>query len=532
MTRFCCLAALALAGASEAAAPPGRGRDWYGDPLPAGALARCGTARFRPGDRCTFVLSPDGKRLATAEHDKVRLWDARTGRQVREIDLGRTFQTFTLRFTADGLHLVLHADDRQDEHLLAVIEVDRGRLVPIEPGKKNSYDDPSIGGKRLAALQGKRFEAWTAVVWDLPTVKELFRVEGATAVACSPDGKSAATGHKDGSVKLWRLPAGKAITTLAGHKNAVNQLAFSPDGKALASADWPTVRDGGTPDETQTVRLWDVVAHEQRHVWGLAGHPDLTFSPDSRHLAITAADVLTVRHVKSGKARARLGSGEVGLLRATAFSPDGRLLAWSAGDVVRLFDLDLGRTRARWTGDAGLLFFSADGRELWGSPVGPWEVPSGRPLRRVEAHEAEVRQIGFTANGRQVVSLDASGELRLWSRLNGAPLPLPEASEVVCWRAAADGRSLAAVGADGAARVWELPSRRLASFEVASRASVRRGEQRRRVGEDALGIAFDPAGAGGGRGGWGGVCVGPDVGAVRLEARRGGAALGAAGLLA
>jgi WD40 repeat protein len=79
------------------------------------------------------------------------------------------------------------------------------------------------------------------------------------SIAFSPDGKYLASSSKDKTVKLWSLESKKEITTLQGHSSEVNSIAFSPDGKYLAS---------GSADNT--VKLWSV--EPQKEVTTLQGH--------------------------------------------------------------------------------------------------------------------------------------------------------------------------------------------------------------------------------------------------------------------
>ena len=86
-------------------------------------------------------------------------------------------------------------------------------------------------------------------LWDIRTSKELATLKGHSdaveSVAFAPDGKTLATGSWDKTVKLWDVTAGKELATLQGHTDKVRSVAFAPDGKTLA-----------TGSDDQTVKLW------------------------------------------------------------------------------------------------------------------------------------------------------------------------------------------------------------------------------------------------------------------------------------
>src|SRR6266540_987937 len=100
-------------------------------------------------------------------------------------------------------------------------------------------------------------------------------------VAFSPDGKQLATAGFDNDVKLWSFPAGKEIRTLTGHTKPVYSVAFSSDGKTLASS-----------SDDKTIRLWNVADGKlQRELKSHGGIVDaVVFSPDGKTLASASAD--------------------------------------------------------------------------------------------------------------------------------------------------------------------------------------------------------------------------------------------------
>ncbi len=254
----------------------------------------------------------------------------------------------------------------------------------------------SPDGKMLAATAGNGFRLWDVATGEMKvearagTTPEM-HVSAVYWLAYSPDGKTIATASQDKTIKLWDGQTGKYRATLKGHKEKVNCVAFSPDGTTLASA-----------SHDATLVLWDVATAGSKAVLDMPKEGSgkvpqeamwVTYSPDGKTLAI----------VEGGYGNLRLWDATTGNLKKTmpqeadrvapgvkvhmlrpVFSPDGKTLAAGASDKVgRLWDVATGKVRAVLQHDYPVLaaVFSPDGRtvatageedsvKLWDSATG------------------------------------------------------------------------------------------------------------------------------------------------------------------
>ncbi|WP_437308548.1 pentapeptide repeat-containing protein [Sorangium sp. So ce388] len=287
------------------------------------------------------------------------------------------------------------------------------------------------------------------------------------AVAWGSSGALLATGHHDGSVRLWDAVSGQAIRGMVGHLGPVNSVALSADGRTLAS---------GSDD--RTVRLWEVESGRARCILDVHGGrvTAVSFSGDGRTLA-SGSDDKTARlwEVESGRAL-RVFEGHGNGVISVMFSPDGRTLASGSYDkTVRLWEVESGRALRVFEGhdseghDGAVMsvVFSPDGRALasgsYDKTVRLWEVESGRALRVFKGHFATVMSVAFSPDGRMLASGSEDTTVRLWEAESGRALNVFDeySAEVTSVVFSVDGQTLLSGSGDGTVRLWEVESGRV-----------------------------------------------------------------------
>jgi WD40 repeat protein len=241
---------------------------------------------------------------------------------------------------------------------------------------------------------------------------------GILSVAFSPDGKILATGDSNGEICLRQVSDGKQLFTRREHANWIVSLAFHPDGRTLASSSTDC-----------TIKLWDTATGQclqtlQEHeneVWSVA------FSPDGNTLA-SGSDDCTIKLwlTETGECLETLGRNTNHVL-AVAFSPDGKTLASGGADNnIGLWDLN---TRQRFKIFSGhshpirAIAFSPDGEFLASSSedytVRLWEVSTGQCLKTFQGHTNQVFAVAFHSQGNLLVSGSHDRTVKLWNVSTG-----------------------------------------------------------------------------------------------------------------
>jgi WD40 repeat protein len=193
-----------------------------------------------------------------------------------------------------------------------------------------------------------------------------------TQIAWSPDGRLLASCSADRTIRLWDTQTALLLHTLSGHSDEVNSVAWSADGRLLASA-----------SNDQTIRLWDAQSTHLLHT--LSGHSDevnsVAWSPGGRLLA-SASNDQTIRLWDTQSTHLlHILSGNSPSVYSVTWSPDGHLLASASIDnTIRL-----------------------------------WDAATGRQIRTLEGHTAPIVSISFSAENRLLASKSVDATVRLWN---------------------------------------------------------------------------------------------------------------------
>jgi WD40 repeat protein len=413
------------------------------------------------------AFSPDGQRLATGSDDGMtKLWDVRTGQELLTLK-GHTASLWSVCFSSDGQRLATASGDatvkiwdmRVGQEALTLQGFPRGVSdVAFSPDGQRLA---SAGGTRYASVGGNDLRTAEVMtkVWDASTGQELLALTGKTgaviSVAFSPDGRRLATGSEDGTTKLWDAHSGQELVTIQGHTDRVRTVAFRPDGRRLATASW----DG-------TTKLWDP---ETGQILLSINEPAnrVAFSPDGQRL-VTAdrgqKRTATVWDAHSGQKLLMLELAGEPL--GVAFSPDGHRLATTSGDgIARIWDAASGRQIFNLTGHSGGVdgvAFSPDGHHLatssWDGTVKIWDALSGQELLTLTGHAGPVYCVVFSRDGWRLATGSNDRTVRVWdARPIQEPLALKgHTVPVYCVAFSPDGRQLATSGADRTVRVLDV----------------------------------------------------------------------------
>jgi serine/threonine protein kinase/WD40 repeat protein len=397
-----------------------------------------------PSKLVNLKLSADGRLLAGVGQDKhARIWDLASGHELydflmmdptaSDIDLSLDGKQFLASRGSKGTLLVLYQAGQKEPKVL------NDRENTLSGGFNMLQGVFSPDGKLGAVADAGSF----INLFDTITGKGFGDLKSRSRPArlvFSPDSKQIAVGEMSGLITLWRFPGrildpstvaaveGGSLQTdagppikrhLKGHMDAIEALAFTPDGQKLVSIS----RDN-------TARCWELDDREESRVLyrGRGQIDALSYSPDGRYIVeASMEDGIRVHDLKSTSSPRTLATHGS---RKAVFSPDGRTIAAAPAHRVTLWDAKnwaiLGTVGEAEPAEVGALAYSRDGHWLLvgvgdpntfstdtGGKVVIIDVPTRKEFRTIDV-PTQVSAVTFSADGKLAAAAGHDGTVWLW----------------------------------------------------------------------------------------------------------------------
>ncbi len=423
--------------------------DLYDEPLPADALARLGTTRFRLGNMIyAMALSPDGRTAVTVGgNSQTQFWDVESGKIIRQIEWKQGGGGRVVACSPDG-KLVAYVHDRGVLRLLNAADgkqlVEQWLGMTFTTSLAFSPDSTVLATGGFQATYGRSEDTKSNSLialwkWDGAALKPLWearpdheaplegpRTHGISSLAFSPNGKRLATGsHKHDLIRIWDVSNGKELRHFHASGDQVGALAFAPAAGGLASG----TNDGG-------LTLWDPDSGTKKWQTKQPGEVrSLAFTPDGKTLAAGGGaeygskqgnnPFLVLLDAESGKNERGLAISH-NSVASVAFSKDGLVMAAGLGGNLQFWQGSTGKERAAphghatWISDVAItsngrtaVTAGGDGKLI------VWDLASGREERRLEAHLGEVRAIGLVPGDKLLASAGTDQMVRIWDLATG-----------------------------------------------------------------------------------------------------------------
>jgi RNA polymerase sigma factor (sigma-70 family) len=373
------------------------------------------------GGLSTFLYAPDGKTMFGLSGDSLEVLDASSGKLLHTFDAPpRSMAGLTI--SSDGKTI---ATFWGGGHTFDLWDTASRKLLHPAPGHRTYITSLvySADGRQVFSAAG--ISDFPLQIWDARTGQRRDELgknpNGVQRIVLSPDGKLlAACGYNDHTIRLWDPASRKEVRVFKGHKFPIDSVAWSADGKTLASV-----------SGEKSLRVWDAATGKQR--WMTTIQLDwagvVALSPDGKIVAVGgfADGLIRLWSVETDKELQSIKTPQQ-YVYTLDFSPDGSSLASAgASGTIQLWEPTTGKlldqldTKTKWTSE---VVFTHGGRALVSGhqdgSVRLWEVATRNVRACFEGHRGAVRAVAISRDGRSIASGSEDTTILVWDATVGA----------------------------------------------------------------------------------------------------------------
>ena len=381
--------------------------------------------------------SPEGNLIASSAADGwLKIWNPKNGQLIWQVE-ERSFLFDHGLKSFDG-NLVV---SRSAKESYEVREVPSGNLIWTI--KTHASPERVVSPDKSQIAERGRYGDAVVRLFDARTNQLIRRLEGHPgiiyALAFSPNGKIVASGSGDNTITFWEPKSGALVKSLFGHKRKVTAIAFSGDSQLLVSG-----------SEDDTVKIWNVADWRlERTITsftaGVGGIKAVAISPDKRFVISGGGTRIQVWDTATGNKISTLetheshsGPGPHGEtmtwccgsdVLALAYSPDGSLIVSTHDDeTIKFWDPEKAEPTRVIKGrfpDVQSVAFSPDGKMIatgyheGKARVDLWSVQTGELIGSLDKDSDYVQSISFSGDGKLIVTSDIGGDLKLYNVKTG-----------------------------------------------------------------------------------------------------------------
>ena len=408
---------------------------------------------FTPDSDTIVVVSSD---------DKISLWNSDTGEHKKSFAMHPDCDAIGTAFSPDGITVAVGSVNGT----VYLYDINTGELKMTLSEHKDHVINLAFSpdGKILATTS---YEDETICLWDVHTgTHRRVRTEhprnvGSGGLTFSPDGKTLASGSRDGTIRFWDAHTGVAKKVFTGHSQEVRSIVFNPNGDIIASG-----------CASGIIRLWNVGTRQLIRTLNdskngqINSAYSIVFSADGKTVFSGTDDGIHLWNAHTSEHKKTL-TGHTDWVNTIALSSGGNILASGSGDTtIRLWDAHTGKEKRTLIGhkkSINSLAFNPDGTILASAGVGGtvrlWDVATGKNKMALIGHKKHVESVSFSPDGRTLASGDGYGVIHLWNidtgKIKRTVTLDPGTDGIYSLAFSPDGRTLASGCAAATIRLWD-----------------------------------------------------------------------------